>query len=322
MAFDTVPWAIGYGAEVSEETARVFANIASGDSQGIALPGDLKVTALTVPGGAVQIAPGGVVIRNRQAPGQSYVGRAGTVTQVPIAPTGSSGPRSDLLIARVRDPDYAPWQPYTDPEEIAHGPYFEPFVISGVPSNTKFAEDIVTYSAEALARIDIPANTATITNAMITPLRRLANPRQWTDKDTQAAVGQTLVPADKTYRQFPANSMSTTVPRWATHALVVWTFATLAVTGSAGLQSRVHIGNLVGTQVSPFDYIRPPQFAGDVVDNRTHVAAELFDVRSLRGQTVQVQHHGARPGNDAANNVFVTSLDKLVMEVLYTERVV
>jgi hypothetical protein len=75
MAFDLVPWAIE-GASTDAALARVLANIASKNAEGINLPGDFKVTALGTPGPQVNIAPGGMVVRNAQAPGESYVGIA------------------------------------------------------------------------------------------------------------------------------------------------------------------------------------------------------------------------------------------------------
>ena len=331
MAFDPVPWAIGNGAEVSEETGRVFANIASRNSQGINLPGDLKVTALAVPGGAIQIAPGGVVLRNRQAPGQSYVGRAATVTQVPIAPTGSSGPRSDLVIARVRDPEFAPWQPYTDPAQIAHGPYFEPFVISGVPSNTKFAEDIVTYTAEALARIDIPANTAAITNAMIVPLRRLAQPRTYSPFDVQpgAMPVNHLATNEINWHHCPLNTFEVDVPAWATHAQVMIQLVNVPTDGPSDINTRCVIGNLTATRIDRWDYNGNPGTGVGYVETRNHFTFAEFDVRSLQGQRVVVRQDAKRdyvsgaehPGSNNGN-VWFGEWENIYFDVRFTERVV
>src|SRR5690606_16426003 len=92
--------------------------------------------------------------------------------QVPIRATDSTGPRSDLVILRVEDPsiDGTPWNhdPTTDPVY-----YFR--VIEGVSNTTTDCPPGTT--GVPLARIDIPANTATIMPAHIKDVRVSSNPR-------------------------------------------------------------------------------------------------------------------------------------------------
>lgn len=319
MAFDAVPWAIGGGAEVSDETARLFANIATRDAQGVALPGDLKVTALGTPGGAVQIAPGGVVIRNVQAPGQSYVGRGGSTTQVAIAPTGSGAGRSDLIIARVRDPDFAPWQPYTDPVQIAAGPYFEPFVISGVSPTTQFASEVVSYSAEALARIDIPASTAAITDAMITPLRRLVSPRTWFAYDLVRATGTQNLSTSTVFAQWPSNSINVAVPTWATHAQVTAEFQSLVAIGLAYSEHRVVFGGSSGPAFTLDNDTTTQAGGGERVP--MPITGE-FDVRSVQGQTLVLKTEARRISAGQTSTLRADTRTLIQYDVRFSERVV
>jgi hypothetical protein len=255
VAFDPVPLAIGNGALHSDDVWRVAANAFSRDAQGIVLPGQMKVTALGTPGPAVSVAPGGVLVRNVQSPGQSYVGRAGTATQVAIAPNNSGAVRRDLIIARIIDPDFAPWQPSGSPGapnvSVADGPYFEPFVVSGVASNVTRASQVVSYSAVALARVDVPATTTNITSAMIVDCRELAQPRVAFAYDVQTAAAQTLTTTLNSAVTFPSNSLQVYVPRWATHAQVSVDFTGL-VLNSPGIvgDGRVDFGGTNGPWVT------------------------------------------------------------------------
>ena len=88
--------------------------------------------------------------------------------------TGSSGGRSDLVVARITDPQYE-GQPPADPDDFDYA-YVD--IIQGVSSSTRSARDLnLSYPAIALARIDLPASTGTVQASHITDLRELAQPR-------------------------------------------------------------------------------------------------------------------------------------------------
>jgi len=172
---DRVPWAIS-AAEVTADTARLLAYAATSSAEGIVEPASLRVQALATPGPSVRVAPGAALLRNRYsgAAQQTYVLRNATQTTVPVAATGSAGGRTDLVVAKILDPQYEGQAP-ADPDAFD---YSRLEVISGVPAGTKSAAQLgLSYPAIALARITIPASTATITNAMITDLREVAIPR-------------------------------------------------------------------------------------------------------------------------------------------------
>lgn len=178
MAFDPVPWFVGGGAQHSADVARLLMYLATGGSEGVVNRTDMRVLALAVPGGNVRVMPGACVILNRALGGanQSYGGRiAQEDDTVAIAATGSSGGRSDLIIARVEDPTISgePWQ---TPDPVETGPYIYPRVIANVPSGTRSVHELgLGYSAITLARVDIPASTGAITQAMIKDLRPICN---------------------------------------------------------------------------------------------------------------------------------------------------
>ncbi|OMH30659.1 hypothetical protein [Tersicoccus sp. Bi-70] len=174
---DSTPWFVGGGAQHSPEVARLLAFATSRGSEGIVGVGDLMVEAQPIPNGTVRVRPGSCLLLNRYAGGgqQTYVLRNPTSTDVPVVATGSGGGRTDLVIARVLDPQYegsAPANPVTFS-------YARLQIIQGVPAGTKTAKELgLGYPAVALARITIPASTGTITPGMITDLRRVANPRR------------------------------------------------------------------------------------------------------------------------------------------------
>lgn len=220
MAADGVPWAVENGAHVSAAVARAAHYAATNGAQGIAQPGDLKVTATSTPSGQVEIAPGSCTIRNHGGEGESYAGLARTETAISISPTGGST-RSDLVIARIIDPDYSPWQP-SDVADPVNGPYFDFEVIPGVDPSTTAASDVVSYSAVALARIDMPASTTNVTNAYIVDVRELAQPRRSPDL---IRVALTSDPGaddlDSTsWENWPASSAPVFIPEWATEAII------------------------------------------------------------------------------------------------------
>lgn len=320
MAFDPVPWAVS-GSQLDAYVMRSLANIAVSDAQGIQLPGNAKVTATASPSGQVNIAPGGLIIRNRQAAGQTYVGHIASDTLVPITPTGGVG-RSDLIVATIRDPDFTPWQPYTDPNQILFGPYFYPEVITGVAASTTQASSVITYSAVELARIDIPANTTSITNAMITDLRTLAQPRAGAAYDVQPVTStQSVLTTDTSFKDWPTNSLQVAVPSYATHAQVIITLNGIKAAGSGDgrINVRINMNGAVGP-TSTFIFTKPA-YATDYVSTTFQTFAE-FDVRGVAGTKVIVKPQAQRgsPAGTAAMTMDTTQ--QVAFDVRFSERTV
>lgn len=233
MALDNVPWLVAGGAVHSAEVARTLAYVAVGGAEGVADIGDMKVSQISTPTGQVKVAAGAVAITNTYAgqTAQSYIGRNTADTLLAIAPT-SGAPRSDMIVARIDDPQYGG----TVPADPAAGPYIKFAVVSNVGStadaNTNLA---VSYPYVPLARIDIPASTSAITNAMVKDLRRIIAPR----KDRQLVVvqpggTQTLTSASPTYAEFPAQSAQVYVPTWATRAIITANIGGLKFTAADG----------------------------------------------------------------------------------------
>lgn len=173
MTFSTVPWAVGGGAVIPEDVARMIPYFMFNKSEGVLGATDLEVKALATPGGSVRISPGGFVVLGRGS-GQFYEAYMGKNPQdhvVPVSPNNTASARSDLLIARIIDP-YIAGSPWNIPTDRANGPYVEPFILEGVSSTIRTFRSLGNnWSGIDLARIDIPPTTSTIQQAHIVSLR-------------------------------------------------------------------------------------------------------------------------------------------------------
>lgn len=238
MTWDPVPWFVGGGAQHSPEVARVFAYAATSGAEGIVGTTDLRTRALAVPGTAVRVAPGAALINENTsgAPQQTYVARLPLEDTLEIPATGSEGGRSDLIVARVEDP-FVPGASWQDPADPAAGPYVFTRRIPNVSATTKTVAELdLGYSAIALARIDIPASTGTITDEMITDLRKVAFPRRERILRAGQLTASTTDPLDADVEEaWPNPSVMdwyVDIPEWATEANIVMTWGGVAYSGN------------------------------------------------------------------------------------------
>ncbi|WP_399553812.1 hypothetical protein OG473_39750 (plasmid) [Streptomyces anulatus] len=203
------------GATHSAEQFRAMVQDLARGAEGITQGTDLKVTQLGTPGGSVQVASGSGVVRGRVNAFQgSYAVRNQGTDTVGIASTGGS-PRSDMLILRVEDPQYEG----TLNPEVDNINYFQ--IISNVSSSATTIPDGRT--GIPLARIDIPASTSTITDAMIKDLRTIANPRR--DRQmyphSPASASTEITGSASSWGYFTTEAgWNLAVPTWASKALV------------------------------------------------------------------------------------------------------
>ncbi|MFC9280955.1 hypothetical protein [Streptomyces collinus] len=318
MAWDSVPWFTEGGAEHSSEVARLLAYAAFGGAQGIVGPNDLAVRALASPAAQVQVRPGACAIINRAISSQyqAYAGRLPSSDTVNIAATGASA-RSDLVIARVENP-YSYGETWPNPSDPTIGPYIFTRVISNVPKTTTDIRQIRPVdSAITLARIDIPANTSSITQAMIKDLRDMVSPRRHRVLYT-AFPGSlsTLAYSDNKWHNWPgAASWDIDIPAWATRAKVVMTFAGLRMTRSnvyARMQTKWG-STLLGQDT----YIDDD--SGNGTRRSTIVLADNYALPSvLRGttQTLSVQTYMYK---SETGDVSVDSGSSIVADVEFVE---
>ena len=280
MALDTVPWFVGGGAEHSPSVARMLAYAATNGATGVISPEDLKVTALPTPGTAVRIMPGGAALLNRYpgATNQSYTVRNATATDVEVTATGSSGGATRYLLLRVDDPEFggqAPANPRT-------GPYVRPVLVSSITN--------LAYPFVALAKIVQPANTATITQAMITDLREVANPRARRDVLSAASTALTLT-STTTAQVWPSVRPSIAIPEWANWVNVIYHVSAFTQRGGAAdAELRVYMGEtpIGGAVLLDLDAV------GDGVRQTTFVTGSGTIPANLRGTNVLFGVKGIR----------------------------
>lgn len=242
MTLTSAPWAID-GARTPSSVARLASRAAVKQS-GIINPGDMKVLQLSTPGDGVRISSGGAVLENRYEMdvNQAYVVEA-TSEEILGADDnfssilGQGTTKSHLICVTVGDPQYStsghPWfteamklDLVANPENALDFQYVRAWVIKDVPAGTVRVEDLTsppTFPCYALARIDVPNGSGSITSGMIVDLREVVNAR---NKTVQNNVGvstpDTLsVATGYVYETWPDNSEFTAyVPKWATKVYV------------------------------------------------------------------------------------------------------
>lgn len=297
MTWDGVPWAIGGGqAEHSANIGRNLAHAAFNGREGVVSPTDLEVRELPVPGSFIRVYPGTCAIKSRGVGAQDemYVGRLITEDVLPVVSTNAGAGRSDLVVAIVKDP-YLPGSSWDVPATPKVGPYVATMLITNVPATTTNVSDLgLGYSAVALARIDIPPSTGTITQAMITDLRELS--RHESARSLNLVVPTAAATLNSsTYTNWPPQSNTILdVPSWATHVKVLANlggvgFGAAGTNGGAGWNVagdlRIQIGsNATDTNYSPATHYNISNDGG--ADRATMLcgAVNLSIPKTLRGK--------------------------------------
>lgn len=235
--WDSVPWTIGGGAKHSTNVGRLVAYAAFGGKEGIVGSGDLLVREMNPPGPQVRVLPGACSIINRAAgiEYEAYACRLPIQDEIDVPPTDASGAAHYMVVGRVENPhiEGEPWNPPADP---VVGPYMYTRLIPCNATAETIADLPAQYQAQSLlplARLDLPANTYVVTQAMVTDLRRMYSPRI---KRIQRIINlPNGAPAERmntdAFTVFPNQSYWTEyIPGWATVAQVTgWMSSTRLV---------------------------------------------------------------------------------------------
>ncbi|WP_411121713.1 hypothetical protein [Streptomyces sp. x-19] len=296
------------GATHSAQTFRQMIRDLSRGQEGITAAPDLKVTPLPVPGAGVQVADGSAVIRGKANAWQgSYTAYNIGTTTVPIAPTGAT-PRSDLVVLRVTDPEY---EGGLDPAVDAINA-FE--IIPNVDKTATAAPAGVT--GIPIARLDLPANTGTVTAGMIKDLRKVANPRR--ERALYTAYPRTLSKAwrdDEKWYVWPAEARwMIAVPEWATKVIIVVTLAGLRM-DFADVFGTMQI--VLGTAESESTVIDDDQ--GNGVRRTTAVIADTLTLPANYRGTSQSLFLRARMSKSEKGDLSVDEGTSIVADVEFTE---
>jgi hypothetical protein len=284
------------GATHSAQQFRMLVRDLANGAEGITQGSDLKVTQLGTPGGSVQVGVGSGIVKGRFNTFQGHYAVCNTAAvTVAIAPTGGTG-RSDMLILRVEDPEYeGSLNPAVD--QIC---YFQ--IISNVSSSATTIPDGRT--GIPLARIDIPASTATITNAMIKDIRSCANPRTTQQLLTQspASASANISGTSGVMSYFStAPGWNVAIPDWATTARISLTIGGLrGQTGSFYGALGATFGASLGVQTTLLD-----DNGGTGVRRSTQALADTLTIPdTYRGTTQLLRVQGTGyPGNAGVINV-------------------
>lgn len=320
MALDPVPFVVGGYAEHGPDVFRLLAYLATNGNAGIVSPTNLKVVPLDVPSAGVKVGSGAASVLNALATQQAYAVRNPNTdtTSVRIAATGSSSERSDMVIVRVDNP-------YVDgnaqaPADPVHGPYVRFDVLVGVPSTAQDISDVPGQegtSGLALARIDLPKSTGTVTASMITDLRKMANP--YSDgfmlQAAPASGGSNLTGSGFAF--WPDNSYTIDIPKRATHMLARLEFQGGQTAGQVAGQIRLVLGS--GSALYPFgtyeyNYPNPGQ------QSRTEVVAagELKLPTAVKGTSQTLRMQGLR--SSGTGNLFTVDRSYYNAQIQFVER--
>ena len=318
MAWDSVPWFVGGGAQHSPEVARLLANVATGTAEGIATPTDLRVVPLDVPGASVRILPGAALIPSRATGGasQSYVARNPSEDVVGITATGSGSGRNDMIVARIEDPFMA-GEPWDDPTDPTVGPYVFSRVIPNVPASAIASSAAASaylasigQTAIPLAGIALPASTGTVTSGLITDLRKVARPQRTRDLyNTQPTASSTVASSSWT-DWTPQANRSIVIPTWATQVKVIGIVSGMGVASSAtkGIM-RFWLGSL-GGQYTAFDL--------DASTRATLVTSDTLAVpAALRGTTQTLKLQAAR--STGTGNIATDTSSTVIWDVEFLQ---
>lgn len=223
----------------------------TGGTEGISTPAALRVTALSTPGGAVNIRTGGGRALNRYLgddPQETYSFVNDATDTLEIPPTGAASGRTDRIIARIDDWHFSGATEPEDPDAETYCRFARVSTLTGLK-----------YPFIPLARIEIPASTATITQDMITDLRVMASPK-WEQRilpipALAVDTGMRLTATDETGEYFP-NGLNNTlgpadidIPSWATRVQVECTWTGVRYEGGTAPWGRfwVEWGESTGT---------------------------------------------------------------------------
>ena len=280
------------GSRLSGEVLRRALWSATRGMTGVSNADSLKVQALGTPGAAVLVNAGGGVAQTKFAgapPIQSYT--VGNDSGVTLAVPASGGSASTWqVIVRVKDPQYAGESTPTEPLEDS---YTVLELVSSVPAGKPYLW---------LATIVVPPSTATITNAMITDRRQIAEPRVRPDPPVTTATATASDFRGTGYETWPATSGAGTIqvviPEWATKIVVrIDVNGILADQTSGGPPAYGGVRAFFNGIASPHSIV----YASNLPTRIGVCGAWTFDIPAAwRGSTrpVSVQAMKSSPGNN------------------------
>lgn len=194
MTVQSTPFAIQTGGETAA-LARRLSYATWGARSGILRSGDLAVTQKSTPNMSVDVAGGQVIILGTEATYQgAYFGENQGTQNVTVTAAHATLARKDLIVARIRDAEYS-----------GSTNTFSIEVVTGTPAGSPADPSLPSGSVFVLARVDVAAAAATITNANITDLRTTYSSSQY---GLATAAGGTIICTSTTRPASPYEGLS------------------------------------------------------------------------------------------------------------------
>lgn len=235
-----LPVAVIDGARTHAESMRRFLFAATGGRSGVALPDALKVSALATPGPAVLIGPGAASIVSPYpgAAGQSYSAANDSTVQIAVPANNTGAAINRHVWLTVRDPQY-PGMP------VPSNPETDLYLDVQVTAST-----ITDRPALKLATIAMANGATTVTPAMITDARQLAQPKELVTKVPYMPGADLNMTRGTTYVAWAGAPQTVFIPEWTTHVIAAVHINGIEYTGTdnavAGL--RLVMNSSVDTQ--------------------------------------------------------------------------
>lgn len=331
----TNPWFID-GPDHDAATARQVAYQATGGKSGIAGPNDLKVRQTSTPGTSVEVLPGSYVVVNRNAKYQSYSGRNLSSELVEVPASGTSS-KTWYLGVEILDPEYPGNGNVVEGEEDEFE-YVHFVLRSSLTENTK--------TWYPLAKISVPANTATITNSMIKDLRELSNPRRETvtfsrpriADDSDAGVYLNALMSNGG-EYFPGggaspNTFQVEIPEWATRMNIRADWISVGYVGDSNPYGwyEVQFGDEYRAHTWPnkrqWEYrtqnfrFNSPGKSADGMRMNWPLADSVPIASKLRGKTITFAFIAGLSTSTYKNKVFTDAGSGVTMEITFAEKAI
>lgn len=290
MALGPVPFFVGATPDGAPQHSadKVRQVLTASSGPGVGSYSALQPRAASTPTSRVVLGAGGVIVEGRAAIYQGrYADFNDADVNVEVPANTSSATARHMVVIRVEDPNFE------GNRNVMQDPIIFPQVISGVPAGAVSLADAgrAGWSAEPIARIDLPGNTGAITNAMITDLRRLSNPRSHTAMWSSHPGSVYGISGPSGWREFWTIARGTLVPEWASRWNLIGMMNGLVIrNGSWQGDIRVTLRDtLNSTLVTSSDYVSISSTSASGDQRFSEPLMDLLTVPpALRGRRVNV----------------------------------
>lgn len=292
------------GKSYAAEDVRRLVFAATQGASGVAAQGNLEVSATATPSGNVVVNAGVGYAMSLYAPNQSYIVSNNQAETVAIPPNNTASPVKYEMCIVVNDPQYAGGG--TMPSDPSRETFCRYLIQPTLPGSRPYVR---------LATITLPANTATVTNAMVVDRTSVANPRR--DRRSVVSSPGSVYPLSTTYQQWPPGaSVPFDVPSWARRMNV-----RVDLSGVEIVASGYHRAELKPTLDGGSD----EQPVAMTVNNQNTQRLSFFTVATFaiptakRGGTVQIGLRGAvKVGTSGAFQIDTST--NIVYDVEFLEK--